>query len=412
MWTEAFSRWRALPFFGALACAGCGDGSREGAAAEAYITQDSAGITIVESFAPLWGAGGLQLEPEPFLRIGDEREQAYQFGLIGSGMLLQDGHIVVSESSTMDVRVFDAEGMHVRTFGGLGDGPGEFRIVGPAFPVPGDSLLVPDALLRRSTLFPFAGGAPRVFRHGTEGNFGVFGVLDDGRPMLRFAGSGYRPDLAPGRQWDSTDVVVMDPSDGSPRVVARLPAREQIVMPGGDTRPLAPNHEGLFAAAPDGFYWGATDRYEIVFHGVEGAVRRILRRPVQPVPVEPWMLEEYLEANLERVRQFEGEAGVLVFRRRFEEEWIYGEHVPLFGRAFVDADRRLWISAATWPRSRSAPSAWSVFSEEGVWLGDLEPPAGLRVLHARGDVVLGVWQDELDVPHVQLHRLTSGGPQG
>jgi hypothetical protein len=35
----------------------------------------------------------------------------------------------------------------------------------------------------------------------------------------------------------------------------------------------------------------------------------------------------------------------------------------------------------------------------------VELPAGLRVLEIGGDYVLGVWNDELDVQHVRLHRL-------
>ena len=90
--------------------------------------------------------------------------------------------------------------------------------------------------------------------------------------------------------------------------------------------------------------------------------------------------------------------------RRRLEEGPWGDILPLFAAALVDRDGRLWIAASTWP-SRDFPRRWSLFSEDGVWLGDVVAPERLRILDARGDTVLGVWSDELDVPYVQLHRL-------
>jgi hypothetical protein len=40
-----------------------------------------------------------------------------------------------------------------------------------------------------------------------------------------------------------------------------------------------------------------------------------------------------------------------------------------------------------------------------MWLGDLEAPDKLRIVDSRGDIVLGIWRDDLDVQYVQLHLL-------
>jgi hypothetical protein len=58
-----------------------------------------------------------------------------------------------------------------------------------------------------------------------------------------------------------------------------------------------------------------------------------------------------------------------------------------------------------WPALAGPAGVWSLFSPEGVWLGDVEAPDGLDLLDSRDDLVLGVWRDALDVPYVQLHRL-------
>jgi len=156
--------------------------------------------------------------------------------------------------------------------------------------------------------------------------------------------------------------------------------------------------------AEDGFYWATPDRYEIRFFDGEGVLRRILRRSVQPTPVEPSMIEEWIEANLENWRRYEGEDAIPRYRRGYEEAH-YREYVPLFGTAFVDNDQKLWVSGPTWPSLQGPPRRWSVFSPDGFWLGDLDAPEGVSIVDARGDLVLGIWRDELDVPYVQVHRL-------
>ena len=133
-------------------------------------------------------------------------------------------------------------------------------------------------------------------------------------------------------------------------------------------------------------------------------MRRILRRPVQPTPVEQSMVTEWIEATLDEVRRREGEQAVPRYRSRYEDA-LFGEHVPVFGIAFVDSERKLWVSGPAWPSLDATPRHWSVFSREGYWLGDLEAPDGVRFVDSRGDLVLGLWHDDLDVPYVQVHRL-------
>jgi hypothetical protein len=199
-------------------------------------------------------------------------------------------------------------------------------------------------------------------------------------------------------------VVVLDPADGAGRTIVRLPSRQQFVLPGGDTKMLAPAHGAIRAVTEDGFYWGTSDRYEIRFFDTEGNLRRILRRPVEPSPVVPAMVEAWIAANLEEVRRNEGEAAVPRYRQRYEEG-SFGDRVPLFERAFVDGDGRLWVGSSEWPERQAAPGRWSIFAQNGTWLGDVNAPPQLRIVDCRDDLVLGIWQEEGHAPYVHVHRL-------
>ncbi len=320
----------------ALVSAACvGEASAE---RDRYTIVDSAGIQIVESFAPAWGDEGARIDPEPSLRIGREGEGPSQFGRLTGGVFLADGQIAVMDALAKEVRVFDSAGRHLRTFGGDGDGPGEFRRIAGLFRYPGDSLAAFDQGLYRTTIFSRSPGLLRSIPNQVEGNFVVFGLIGDG-PFVLYNPGQYRPELPQGLQWDSTDIVAMDRSDGSSEVLIRLPVLERMIGPAGRRESLTPFGVSIHAVAENGFYWATSDRYEIFFYDGRGKVRRILRRPLRPRSVEAAMIEEYEEGYLTWVRGFEGEGAVPRYRRRFEEG-SYAETVPLFGGAFVDKDQR------------------------------------------------------------------------
>lgn len=394
---------RRLPLLVAVSVACGGEGTNRG---ETYTRTDSAGIRIVESHAPAWSGAGRRIEPEPLLRIGQrEGEEPYELGRISGLVLLARGRIAVSDHLANEIRVFDSAGRHVRTLGREGEGPGEFRSLIGIWAYRGDSIAAFDQRLYRTTVLSLETGLGRIVSNPVEGNFVVFGLLRNG-PFLLF-NPGQRRDLAPGLQWDSTDVVATTLAGDSSKVVTRLQVLERMIGPGGRRQQLTPFDVSVQAVAEDGFYWATSDEYEIDFYDAAGTRRRIIRRQVEPRPVDESMIAEYKAGFLEWVRGFEGDAAVPRYERRFEEG-AFGETVPLFSDAFVDGDQRLWVSASPWPAFPGISRHWSVFSPDGVWLGDLHAPERLRIMDSRGDTVLGVWWDEMDVQHVQLHRLGRG----
>lgn len=69
----------------------------------------------------------------------------------------------------------------------------------------------------------------------------------------------------------------------------------------------------------------------------------------------------------------------------------------------VNTDENLWVE--TYPIPGDTLPAWTVFDPNGVMLGDVRVPNGLRIFEFGSDYVLGVWQNGLDVPHVRMYEL-------
>ncbi|MYA64676.1 MAG: hypothetical protein F4139_02015 [Gemmatimonadetes bacterium] len=145
--------------------AGCGD-ERSGEAPGARLPQsgvrDSTGIMIAENPRP--GADtrlGWTVSAEPLVSIGTAGgESAFQLHRVADATRLADGRIVVANGGSLELLVFDAEGGHLDSWGGEGEGPGEFQELNRVRPWRGDSLIAADPRQGRVSIFDSRG------RHG------------------------------------------------------------------------------------------------------------------------------------------------------------------------------------------------------------------------------------------------------
>lgn len=77
--------------------------------------------------------------------------------------MLADGRIVVANGGSHEVRVFDASGYHVATWGRRGEGPGEFTNLSQVHRWPGDSLLALYSQARHLSVLDSSGNFGRSF---------------------------------------------------------------------------------------------------------------------------------------------------------------------------------------------------------------------------------------------------------
>ena len=381
-----------------------------------FAVRDSAGIVIAENTGSLEpGDGGWSVPDEPTLTIGsfggNEEEQLVQ---VAGAVRLSDGGIAIGDAGTQNLRIFAPDGRHRITWGGEGEGPGEFQSVHLAGVLPGDTLVVVDRRLLRVSLFhPEAGflrstamdqGETYLFR--CHGMFEGGGVLMEGLGLDEFDSDGYAR--------RSTAFVAVG-ADGS--IVAdygQLPGMESVMATLRTEHGIATTlmsipfgKEGLGVASGGAFYYASQDAYEIKVFDLQGSLRRIVRVDRPGAPVTPDQVEAFI---LDQIADVDDENAARETRQRYEEAPVPEAH-PAFAALIPGADGYLFVEGPTIPDG--PPVLLDVLDPEGRLVGSLPMPAGVdRILEIGPDHLLALHRDEFDVEYVRLYDLVHPAERG
>lgn len=359
----------------------------------------------------LWGtsaAGGQEarwnVSPQAMV-VGAGADEI--FHSVRFGRLLGEGGAVVADVGRSVVRVYGPDGAFDRELGGPGAGPGEFRRINGLWLLSDGRLGVWDSALRRITIFDLDQGTfethtVRVPHEHFVGNLEVF--LDVFRnDDIALAGLTFGPPQA--RRAVVPDEVTL----------ARFTARGEFVGLIGRLRGLhraerspIPFSPVFFAVTRGDSVWVAHGYDpEIALRSRDGShVRAIsLEVTAPPAPDDPW---EELEEELRRRDDRQ------IYLQLLERTPRLGELPPIAGM-MKDDRGNLWTKVydprtdSVWLKDNalqvSSGGEWRIVSPEGETVASLRMPANLTPLDIRGDLLLGVERDPLDVERVVIRRI-------
>ena len=328
------------------------------------------------------------------------------FGTIGSLAADSRDNIYVLDVSSQEVQVFDSEGALLRTLGGAGEGPGEFRFAaGPAVG-PGDTVWVADGMSRRYSIFGPDGTFLRVktrrINQGQSPERCTFGPDGTYREWaMRF------PNEERSGDFSDIDLVHYHPVQVSPHgdtqdTLPRLEFTQQMaeIPSRGLRRPVffGPSLEFALDCA-DGLWFVHTDEYKLFRRTLAGdtTVVATLDGP-RPAEVD--------EADRDWVRA--------VFERRPNPPLV-ADHLralparkPIIVEIFVDGAGHVFVIPET--SMVDAGQAIDVLREDGVFLGRLSVPATVKLtpkgmVHATEDYMLFAGEDDAGTPYVTRLRI-------
>jgi len=384
-----------------LAASACG--GAEGGATGAPAVRDSAGVRIVDHTgeAAEWSLGA------PTLDLGEaEREGPEQFYRVAGATLLRDGSVLaVADGGSGEIRLFDAaSGVHLETWGGRGEGPGEFMAPGRLQRLSGDSLAVWDFRAEQLTILDPSGSFVRRIGTPQVPNAELVTVLEDGSALLTSRL------LRVTRTFEMTDLHLLHVGvDGEALdTVETLPyTRYGQIGEEGAYLLASPHLEATTYVAGDvGGYWVAGGREaEVRRHAPTGEPAAIARWPEGDRRVPDGVAEAALRERLEDAPE-DRQAAI----RRQEADRPVADRTPTSGWATPGVDGSLWVEVFEWPDAEG--TSWRVVAPDGRILGRVrtpEFPDRFIPLHVGPETVVAVHRDELGVEYVRVHPVLSEG---
>lgn len=375
------------------------------------VQRDSAGIRIVEAIRPLWGdSSRWNIDPEPIVDLTlSGSSPAHEFFQVGTVVGRPDGSIAVTDRNSQEVRVFTRSGEHLGSFGGPGQGPGEFSNL-QRIKNAGDTVLALDydgrvtvvdsdlAVLRTlnlphttTDLYYLGDGAILTESYSLTAWEEVANELV--RPpeaLMLFDLDGVRIDSI-GETRGSESYVYRD--DERWADAACLFARRSHI-----------------AVLGQRIFRGPSDLMQVDELDMTGTVVRILRIPDYPLALTDAQVAAERDAHLD----IDLPPGMTLppFIRRINAALPSPAARPAYAEMLVDPSATIWLELYRGRSEQDRPQEWLILDADGTWLGTVEVPGRFRVTDITLESVLGVWRDEVDVEHPQVLRLTRDGPNG
>ena len=374
------------------ACASPDDSSRSA------IVRDSAGVRIAENSS---GASGerWRLQLPAVLQIGrgeGKGDGPDLFGSVRRAIRLVNGDVAVADELALEIRVFDEDGGHRRTFGRRGEGPGEFTNLTLIGELAGDTIAVIDNLGERVSLFTSAGAFARSFplpRLPGASAPNAIGWLEDGTLMIQTSSR------SPSRDTRAQSTILVYAVDRHGQILGTLGEFPNTRL-GRNGYGLGFGSRAQLAVGGGLVWYGHSGDFALFAYDRMGSARRIVRLDRTPKPVTE---EEIAESKAKVEEGLRGRSGPAV--RRILDTEFASEH-PLHGRILADEGGGLWVE-----RYRSdliedgGPREWDVFDAEGRLAGHLTTPENLRISDIGREFVLAIHSDSLGVNTVRMYRL-------
>ena len=150
------------------------------------------------------------------------------------------------------------------------------------------------------------------------------------------------------------------------------------------------------------------DTYEIRVFGLDGTLKRIVRRDHDLVASTAAHIDAEIEQRVARVPEEEQAERRRELREDFQEIPL-PETFPAFAAATADLVDHLWVRQYELPGEGGPNPVWTVFDPGGRVLGFVETPAGLDIYEIGEDYILGLATDELGVEYIQVWSLERSG---
>lgn len=357
----------------------------------------------------------------PTASIGDGTGESQELFRVEDATVAPDGHILVLNGGSYQVRVYSAQGQLLNTIGRRGQGPGEFLVPTELRVTAGGQVLVYDRGGGRLTTFTpdgklvgtrsifYAVGAKTSFATGFLGN--GFRPFADGSVPLAFVDVSILDAYHRGEGLFKDDVEV-DVHDGDRmrRILRRPrgPTYTARAKQRGLPWPVPFEEEVLLAAGPRTVAVGTS--HDTVFQRFDRDGKLVgeytASGSTRPVTARDWDLyKARLHEKLDKPISLPGVGKTPDHNPavdRFLEKTPRGKHMPLFDKLLLDDQGRLWAREYS---LEGDTVTWQAVADGGRTLGRVELPRDWEVFEFGEGYVLVRVRGKLDVEIVRKYGI-------
>ncbi len=363
---------------------------------------------VVHSTEPEWATGeAWSVSPSPDVLAPAEPEGPGAIIRVGEADVLPDGRLAVADVGRDEILIFDREGQLLEVLGGRGEGPGEFVSLSK-IRVEGDSVVAAETNITRVTWFGSDGKLRSTRQTGfVRPNGEGWWPLPGWGALVREVSRG-SANPSPGAERVTRHLSVLH-SDGTRDTLTSFLGLEIVTVDAGG--PMLSRFGALLG--PDSYIAvGGDDTSWRVVLG-DGAEPRLTvwdqnLAPLLDISWDP-DVAELAESDLSAIKaswvqaqiDFGGEDPAESERRvnLLPEPTRF----PVFDAILVADDGSIWVRRAD---TTDRHTLWYVFSDAGVWLGEVEVPRDVdRVVAISDGQLVGVRRDALGVESIAVHRV-------
>ena len=366
---------------------------------------------------PIWRNGSEWTATEE-VRIGTiAGDPEYQFGFLAFVEVGEDGTMFGMDLQAQEVRAYDTEGTYLRSIGGPGSGPGEIG-QGAVFVFDDGrgGLIVPDLGNQRVNRYLPSGEPTGSFPIALASGIPTrWGVDPAGRLFAQLRGLNVQGFSA---LTEGDPIVVYDTTGAVVDTIAVLPQGQTLANATEEQFSMV-----LFAPEPvwdlddsGSIFYAMNDQYRILVNDPEGQLTRVITRQIEQKPVE----ESDKNAILSAIRDQYAQLGLPPAQTEQLIQGIgFAEFFPAFGLIFLGPGETLWVQRIRSSKDMAEGAEegfefdaqdigspeWEVFDPEGRYLGVVELPEGFQPTTVKGDLIYGIWRDDLDVQYIMRLRV-------
>ena len=299
---------------------------------------------------------------EELWRIGGPDDEENLLGVVNDVLADDDGNVYLLDIQLVEVQVFDAEGIYVRSLGKRGDGPGEARFVT-------DTLFMPDGTL--GLVQPFPGRIVKVDLTGvpagevrpggddpTTGGFRAIRAAAARGNELVISGTSMQRNEGSATFTHFVEILGADGAEGTrfQEMTGERDFGNRRVVEKDEYFP----HENLWALGPDGqvALVPARDAYRVDVFGADGVLQRTVSR-------------EYASVKRTDAESERAQALMMPWRRRNRDQidFVMEATLPDIEQVRWGGDGRLWVlpSRGTRDQAPGIHSTWDVFAPDGTF---------------------------------------------